>query len=74
MPLINGELRNWKINRLNVGPPFRVEVFGPYSMIAVCDERGTNALSGPDGAVLCASMEQAKELCAMANSGELECV
>jgi hypothetical protein len=51
-----------------------VEVFGPYSMIAVCDERGTNALSGPDGAVLCASMEQAKELCAMANSGELECV
>lgn len=74
MSLINGDLNGWRINRINIGPPYHVELVGPYQLPQVEDERGVVALSGPDGAVFCDSVEQAEELCRRANAGELEVV
>lgn len=71
MPLIDPSLTGWSIDRINCGPPYRVELVGPYELPQVCDERGVVALTGPDGAVFCASIEQAESLCAQANDGLL---
>lgn len=73
MSLRSHETTGWRLNRINCGAPFHVDTslkLGPQ----VCDERGVVALSGPNGAVFCASQEQADELCRMANAGELETV
>ncbi len=67
------------MNRINVGPPYHVEriQYGPqYRSIRqsppqVCDHLGTVAVSGPGGAVFCASDEQAQALCEAANAGQL---
>lgn len=72
MSLIDGSTEGWKLNRINVGPPYAVQPFGPYAIPQVCDERGTVALSGPCGAIASPTIEHAKELCRMANAGELE--
>ncbi len=71
MPLIAGGLEGWRLGRPSVGP-FHVEEVGPYRLLQVCDERGHAALSGPGGAVFCASLEEAEALCRAANAGELE--
>lgn len=71
MSLINPSLAGWRLNRINCGPPFHVESVGPCALPQVCDARGTVALSGPNGAVFCSTVEQADELCRMANAGEL---
>jgi len=72
MALISTNSDGWSVNRINRGPPFHVEQVGPWKLPQVCDKSGTVALSGPDGAVFCGSVEQAEILCSMANSGELE--
>lgn len=80
MPLIAEGLEGWRLNRINSGPPFHVETikYGPQythsreSLPQVCDERGVVALSGPGGAVFCATREQAEQLCELANAGTLE--
>lgn len=68
----NETLDGWRLNRINCGPPFHVELVGPYRLPQVEDARGTCALTGPNGAVFCARIEQAEELCRAANAGELE--
>jgi hypothetical protein len=75
-------MTGWKLNRINCGPPYRVECikYGPeYGSVSVresppqvVDARGTVALSGPGGAVFCWTLEQAEDLCRQANHGELE--
>lgn len=72
MSLIHDGIEGWRLNRINAGPPFHVEIVGPYRLAQVCDERGTVALSGPDGAVFCATREQADRLCELANAGTLD--
>lgn len=74
MSLINPTIEGWRLNRINCGPPFHVESVGPWKLPQVEDARGTCALSGPNGAVFCSSVEQAEELCRMANAGALESV
>lgn len=64
----------WMLNRINRGAPFHVATVGPYKLPQVTDASGTVAVSGPNGAVFCASHEQAESLCAAANAGELELV
>lgn len=71
MPLIAGEGR-WRLNCINAGSPYRVELVGPYRLPQVADKAGGCALSGPDGAVFCQTAEQAEHLCALANAGKLE--
>lgn len=71
---MDGSTDGWKLNRINAGPPYRVEVFGPYSIPQVCDECGTVALSGPNGSIASPSIEHAEALCRMANAGELESI
>lgn len=71
MPLIAATNEGWKLNRFSCGPPYKVETVGPYKLHQVCDARGTVAVGGPGGAVFCASEEQANELCAAANAGQL---
>ncbi|XTQ92573.1 hypothetical protein ACQR5W_11680 [Xanthomonas sacchari] len=71
MPLINQELQGWKTNRLTSGP-YHVEIVGPYKLPQVCGPGGVVGLSGPDGAVFQATVEQAEVLCRAANAGELE--
>lgn len=61
----------WKLNHINCGPPFRVELVGPYKLPQVCDARGVVAVSGPNGAVFLSSIEDANKLCELANNGEL---
>lgn len=72
MSLISPGLEGWRLNRINCGPPYHVEIVGPYRLAQVCDERGTVALGGPNGAVFCATREQADQLCELANTGMLE--
>jgi len=72
MALVSQNLDGWRLNRINCGKPFHVEMVGPYKFPQVCDERGCAAVSGPSGAVFCRTKEQADILCEMANSGELE--
>lgn len=66
---MQSEVEGWRLNRINSGPPFHVEIVGPYKLPQVCDARGTVALSGPGGAVFCATREQADQLCELANAG-----
>lgn len=70
--LIDQSLEGWRLNRINCGPPFYVDT--SLFMPQVCDVRGVVAISGPDGAVFCAGISQAEELCRRANAGELELV
>lgn len=70
--MISTALEGWRLNRINCGAPYHVEMVGPYQLPQVDDGRGVCALSGPDGAVFCTSVEQAAELCRRANAGELE--
>lgn len=80
MPLIAEGLEDWRLNRINAGPPFHVETikYGTQythareSLPQVCDERGVVALSGPNGSVFCATREQAERLCELANAGMLD--
>lgn len=72
MSLIAPDLSGWRLNRINLGPPYVVELVGPYTLPQVCDEHGTVALRGPTGAVFCSTVEQAQALCDMANAGELD--
>jgi hypothetical protein len=80
MPLISDSAEGWRLNRINAGPPYRVETikYGPQythmteSPPQVCDARGTVAMSGPGGAVFCLTHTQAEALCALANAGQLE--
>jgi hypothetical protein len=74
MALIHDGLTGWKLNRINCGAPYSVDIVGPYKLPQVCDARGTVAVSGPGGAVFCHTLEQAEELCRMANDGDLEVV
>lgn len=46
-------------------------IVGPYKLAQVCDERGVVAVSGPGGAVFCATHELAEKLCELANAGLL---
>ena len=70
----------WRLNRINAGPPFHVETikYGPQythmreSPPQVCDAREVVCLSGPGGAVFCATREQAEQLCDLANAGMLD--
>lgn len=71
MSLIAEGLTGWRLNRINVGPPYRVESVGRWCLPQVQDRLGTVAMSGPDGAVFCDDLMQAEELCRMANDGEL---
>lgn len=71
MALTNGFLEGWRINRIGF-PPYRVELVGPYELPQVTGANGVVALSGPHGAVFQASIEQAEELCKLANAGQLE--
>lgn len=77
-------LTGWKLNRINVGPPYRVQMAGPWQLPQVVDARGTVAVSR-GGAVFCGIMnlsddgpafvpdhELAEALCAAANAGTLE--
>lgn len=72
MALISTSCEGWSLNRINRGAPFHVEEVGPWRLPQVCDKSGAVALSGPQGAVFCGSIDQAELLCSMANSGELE--
>lgn len=72
MSLIAPVNSQWKLNRINAGPPYMVDIVGPYRIPQVCDMRGTVAVVGPGGAVFCASHEEAKAVCDAANAGELE--
>lgn len=72
MALIADGIEGWRLNRINSGPPFHVEIVGPYKLAQVCDERGVVALSGPAGAVFCATREQADRLCELANAEMLD--
>lgn len=71
MSLISDSEQGWRLNRINCGPPYRVDIVGPYQLAQVCDARGVVALSGPDGAVFCGSRELADRLCERANEGTL---
>lgn len=71
MGLVYGGLDGWRIGR-NRNPPYHVELVGPYRLPQVEDVAGYAALSGPHGAVFCASVEQAETLCEMANKGNLQ--
>lgn len=71
MALINESLQGWKINRISVAP-YHVEVIGPYKLPQVTGRNGVVGLCGPGGAVFQHSIEQAEELCKLANAGELE--
>jgi hypothetical protein len=72
MALISDRTEGWRLNRINVGPPYHVELVGPYKLTQVEDARGNGALSGTDGAVFCATPELAVRLCEMANAGILD--
>jgi hypothetical protein len=72
MTLIADGTEGWRLNRINSGPPFHVEIVGPYNLAQVCDERGVVALSGHGGAVFCSTQEQADRLCELANAGMLD--
>lgn len=80
MPLVDPSLEGWKVNRINLGPPYKVDFIertygalkGKKLFPHVADEIGTVALSGPGGAVWCATVEQAQALCDAANAGKLE--
>ena len=79
MALIDASTEGWRLNRINAGPPYHVEAiqYGPHyakirqSPPQVVDARGTVAITR-EGAVFCATWEQAESLCAAANAGELE--
>lgn len=71
MALITAEIEGWRLNRINIGPPYVVDTVGPYKLAQVCDERGVVAVSGPGGAVFCATHELAEKLCELANAGLL---
>ncbi|WP_202842105.1 hypothetical protein [Luteimonas saliphila] len=71
MPLVADGTDGWALNRINRGPPYHVEEVGPYKLLQVEDAGGTCALSGPDGAVFCADVDQANALCEQANAGTL---
>lgn len=72
MSLIAPVNSQWKLNQIGAGPPYMVDIVGPYRLPQVCDMRGTVAVVGPNGAVFCASHEEAKAVCDAANAGELE--
>jgi hypothetical protein len=72
MTLIADGTEGWRLNRINSGPPFHVEIVGPYNLAQVCDECGVVALSGPGGAAFCSTREQADRLCELANAGMLD--
>lgn len=72
MSLISNDWDDWKINKISLGPPYHVELVGPYKLPQVEDSRGVVALSGKDGAVFCATEEQANVLCELANAGKLQ--
>ena len=61
---------SWRLNQINIGPPYRVALVGPYNLPQVQDGRGTVAVSH-DGAVFCASVADAQAVCDAANAGEL---
>ena len=71
MPLISNSKTGWKLNRINYGKPYHVELVGPYKLPQVNDSRGTVALTN-NGAVFCSSVTQANRLCALANADRLE--
>ena len=72
MALVSDSIEGWRINLINIGPPYVIDIVGNMELPQVCDERLVVALSGPGGAVFCASMQQAQLLCDMANAGKLE--
>lgn len=72
MPLRSAATEGWKVNRINIGPPYAVRLVGPWRLPQVVDRGGTVALSGPGGAVFCASEDQANTLLAKLAAGELE--
>lgn len=82
MALASNGIGGWFLNRINAGPPFHVETikYGPQyvhqreSFPKVCDVRGTVALCGPKGAVFCTTVEQAEQLCELANAGMLDSI
>lgn len=71
MGLISNARSGWKLNRINCGKPYHVELVGPYKLPQVEDRLGTAALSN-NGAVFCRSETQAKRLCALANGDRLQ--
>lgn len=71
MPLTHASIFGWALNRIHRRGEYHVELTGPYQMPQVVDSAGTVALSGPGGAVFCATVAQAEELCRMANAGAL---
>lgn len=70
MPLITDGIEGWKTNLISY-PPYRVELMGPYKYPQVVGANGTVGLSGPGGAICQASIEQAEQLCELANAGLL---
>ena len=72
-------LDGWRLNRINIGPPYHVETikYGEQykymreSCPQVCDSRGNVAITH-NGAVFCVTREQAEILCERANRGELD--
>ena len=61
----------WKINKTSVGPPYHVELVGPYKLSQVEDRLGFSDISSPNGAVF-QSPTNARRLCALANASRLE--
>ena len=60
----------WKLNRISHGP-YHVEIVGPWNLPQVTGADGKVGLSGPNGAVFQATVEQANELAKLANEGKL---
>lgn len=71
MNLISASIGGWTIKATAAPTPFHVELIGPDRQPQVVDSRGIAALSGPGGAIFCASIEQANQLCQLANEGQL---
>jgi hypothetical protein len=71
MPYMSSSRSGWKLNRINCGKPYRVELTGPYKYPQVVDSRGGAAITN-NGAVFCGSTTQANRLCALANADRLE--
>lgn len=71
MALISRSLDEWRVGLHHSGPPYHVEIVGPWKLPQVCDRHGVAALSGPEGAVFCGTLKQAEYLCELANDGKI---
>ena len=71
MSLVSNGVQGWTLNGIQGGGPYSVHLVGPWKLPQVQDPLGTVAVSGPEGAVFCASLDEAETLCKLANAGEL---